>query len=454
MANKVKKGYPLKQVSVRLKLLEETPLYGAEPVNTPQKALELVAGFLGEMDREHFIVIPLDAKLRPLNFSVASIGTAHQSIVDSPTVFKEIFLSNGFAYLTAHNHPSGDPAPSMDDYRLTKKLMEQSEILGISYFDHVIIGAGGKRRFSFREEMGEAFSIQGLGKALEGMGDSSLFTFAAEGGIQIPVLEVDERGMVKPQKASVREKIRLFKGALAGQGENALETAHDIPQPLSPMEAWERDVLKSEKDSFLIYQLKGGEETRNFRFEGLKYLFRDDVAVDKGNYDFVYAAPLPKGKSLEDIYMEFNDDCPEDYTGSSLSVSDIVVLRQNGENRAFYTDSIGFTEIPHFFDKELTPKEFSRERMAYAAGNFFIALQKKPGGISYSAYDKSYNAVLEGVSERSGGTIKDALLADVLPVFGVKGWPMAVDYGCLMERAEKARETRGREVDLEQENSQ
>ena len=437
-ANKAKKGCPLKQVSVRLKLEEESPLYGAAPVNTPQRAVDLVAEFLGERDREHFIVVPLDAKLRPLNFSVASIGTASQCLVDSPTVFKGIFLSNGTSFLTLHNHPSGDPTPSLEDYRLTKRLMEQSEILGISYADHVVIGAGGKNRFSFREEMGEAFSIRGLGNVLERTENQANPAFAAERGFQLPVLEVDERGMARPQRTSVREKIRLFKSALADSRENPQEMPHDIPKALSPMEAWERDALESENEGFLIYQLKGGEETRDFRFEGLEYLFLEDIPVDKGNYDFVYAAPLAEGKSLEGIYAEFNDDCPEDYTGSSLSVSDIVVLRQNGENRAFYVDSVGFAEIPHFLDRERAPKALEDDRRAYAAGGFFISLQKKPEGVAYSAYDKGFKPVKGGVCGREGVSIKDALLKEVLPSLEIKGCSVPVDYGCVEKRAEAA----------------
>ena len=92
------------------------------------------------------------------------------------------------------------------------------------------------------------------------------------------------------------------------------------------------------KDTFSIYQLKGGDETRDLRFEPYDRLQAAGNVVDKENYALIYTAPLTPGTSLEDIYTRFNIDHPKDFKGHSLSVSDVVVLHQNGQDAAHYVD--------------------------------------------------------------------------------------------------------------------
>ena len=87
---------------------------------------------------------------------------------------------------------------------------------------------------------------------------------------------------------------------------------------------------EADKDTFSIYQLKQGDETRDFRFEPYDRLQAAGNVVDKANYELVYSAELTPGTSLEDIYTRFNIDHPKDFKGHSLSVSDVVVLHQIG----------------------------------------------------------------------------------------------------------------------------
>ena len=77
--------------------------------------------------------------------------------------------------------------------------------------------------------------------------------------------------------------------------------------------------------------------------------------VDKANYELVYSAELTPGTSLEDIYTRFNIDHPKDFKGHSLSVSDVVVLHQNGQDAAHYVDSFGYKEVPEFLQEQQTP---------------------------------------------------------------------------------------------------
>ena len=112
------------------------------------------------------------------------------------------------------------------------------------------------------------------------------------------------------------------------------------------------------EDSFSIYQLKGGDETLDYRFEPLDSIHRNGLSVDPANYELVYTAPLTERDSLESIYTRFNMDRPADFTGHSLSISDIVVLHQDGKDTAHYCDRFGFSQVPEFLQQrqpELTP---------------------------------------------------------------------------------------------------
>ena len=108
------------------------------------------------------------------------------------------------------------------------------------------------------------------------------------------------------------------------------------------------EVAALDKDTFSIYQLKRGDETRDFRFEPYDRLAATGRTADQANYDLIYTAELAPGTSLEDIYTRFNIDHPKDFKGHSLSVSDVVVLHQNGQDTAHYVDSSGYRQVPEF----------------------------------------------------------------------------------------------------------
>ena len=122
----------------------------------------------------------------------------------------------------------------------------------------------------------------------------------------------------------------------------------------------EAQLLYSSSDKYGIYQLKHNPELDHLRFEGTESLKRMGItkdnfdAIKPENYELIYVGNLSElqeqteGEMLEAIYEKFNIDHPEDYRGHSLSVSDIVVLHQNGENSAHFVDSFGFTGLPDF----------------------------------------------------------------------------------------------------------
>ena len=118
-----------------------------------------------------------------------------------------------------------------------------------------------------------------------------------------------------------------------------------------------------EQDSFSIYQIKSGDETRDYRFEPYDRLQAMGRSVDRANYDLVYNAPLDSKTTLEDIYRTFNIDHPADFKGHSLSVSDVVVLHQGGKDTAHYCDSFGFQQVPEFLrENPLRTAELSTEQ--------------------------------------------------------------------------------------------
>ena len=118
-----------------------------------------------------------------------------------------------------------------------------------------------------------------------------------------------------------------------------------------------------EQDSFSIYQIKSGDETRDYRFEPFDRLQATGHSVDRANYDLVYTAPLDSKTTLEDIYRTFNIDHPADFKGHSLSVSDVVVLHQGGKDTAHYCDSFGFQQVPEFLQENpLRTAELSTEQ--------------------------------------------------------------------------------------------
>ena len=119
-----------------------------------------------------------------------------------------------------------------------------------------------------------------------------------------------------------------------------------------------------EKDSFQIYQLKCGEDTRELQFESYDRLKESGQALNPDNYVKVYEAELTDGLSLENIYTRLNIDHPKDFYGHSLSVSDVVVLHKDGKDSAHYVDRFGYKEVPEFLKPEnyLKAAEISAEQ--------------------------------------------------------------------------------------------
>ena len=125
---------------------------------------------------------------------------------------------------------------------------------------------------------------------------------------------------------------------------------------LSEQADTEKLFLENPQDAFLIYQIRRGGELDAYRFMNYDYLQSKGVTPERGGYDAIYTGGfMDYGNArtnLDMIYQRFNVDHPADFKGHSLSVSDIVALKQNGVVSCHYVDSIGFRELPNFLKPE------------------------------------------------------------------------------------------------------
>ena len=171
-----------------------------------------------------------------------------------------------------------------------------------------------------------------------------------------------------PGKSRVDEMLAFAEKA---EREYAAEAAAYVQTPAAIVEQARAVQDRAAENSFSIYQLKGGNETLDYRFEPLDSIHRNGLSVKPENYELVYEAPLTEKDNLESIYTRFNVDRPADFTGHSLSVSDIVVLHQGGKDTAHYCDRAGFSEVPEFLQPAQKSREIT-ERIQTPRGSFYL----------------------------------------------------------------------------------
>lgn len=129
------------------------------------------------------------------------------------------------------------------------------------------------------------------------------------------------------------------------------ESAEKAAELITRMDAVvkEQKLLSGSEKQFGIYQITARDPEHDYRFMNLDFVKRHGMEVNCADYELVYTAPLTENDTLEAIYERFNIQRPADFTGHSLSVSDVVVLNDGGTVKAYYVDSIGFAELPDFF---------------------------------------------------------------------------------------------------------
>lgn len=136
----------------RFELVRERSEPYTAPIRTADKVAELARTLLPDDAREHFWTLLLDARNQLVGAVPISVGSLTASLVHPRESFRAAIAAASSAVLFVHNHPSGDPEPSREDNDLTRRLWEAGKVLGIRVLDHVIVGDGTTRYYSFADE--------------------------------------------------------------------------------------------------------------------------------------------------------------------------------------------------------------------------------------------------------------------------------------------------------------
>ena len=153
-------------------------------------------------------------------------------------------------------------------------------------------------------------------------------------GKQIYLVRTSLRPTIVTERAEIERGSDVFQIATAD-----LELEHSR----------EESLLQGSEKQFGIYQITARDPEHDYRFMGLDYVQKKGITVARADYDLIYTAPLTEKDTLDGIYERFNIQRPADFTGHSLSVSDVVVLNDGSTVKVYYVDSIGFAELPDFF---------------------------------------------------------------------------------------------------------
>ena len=150
-----------------------------------------------------------------------------------------------------------------------------------------------------------------------------------------------------------------------------------------------------EKDTYTIYQLKE-DVPRDYHFRGYRELTESGLSVTPDNYQKVYEGTLEPGMTLEGLWETFNLNHPEDFTGHSLSMSDIVVLKQDGAETAHYVDTIGYADVTEPF---LHPERAAEQTASYDEAAYhldqetYLYVQTSEDGYDYTLYDRQFQEI-------------------------------------------------------------
>ena len=169
-------------------------------------------------------------------------------------------------------------------------------------------------------------------------------------GLTVYVLHEDNTESMVFDPQEIMEHGGLF-GVDREEWEKSPQFHEKVMERQEHQQEREQAFLSQNRNCFAIYQVSR-DDPQNVRFMNLDWLESHDVSVDRSNYDLIYTAPLSESgtvpEQLEKLYQQFNLEKPVDFHSPSMSVSDIVAIKQDGKVSCHYCDSVGFTEIPGF----------------------------------------------------------------------------------------------------------
>ena len=170
-------------------------------------------------------------------------------------------------------------------------------------------------------------------------------------GLTVYVLHEDNTESMVFDPQEIMEHGGLF-GVDREEWEKSPQFHEKVMERQEHQQEREQAFLSQNRDCFAIYQVSS-DDPQNVRFMNLDWLKSHDISIDRSNYDLIYTAPLRESgtvpEQLEKLYQQFNLEKPVDFHSPSMSVSDIVAIKQDGKVSCHYCDSVGFTQIPGFF---------------------------------------------------------------------------------------------------------
>lgn len=238
----------------------------------------------------------------------------------------------------------------------------------------------------------------------------------------------------------VQERIEIERGNDSFQMDKeeldqmrALETQmQKYPQIHSLREA---KLLLGTENMYGIYQIAEERPGNAYEFMNLGVIESRGLQVKRADYVLVYSDRLFSEETLDSIYERFNLNHPDDFTGHSLSVSDVVVLNENGAVKAYFVDSISFKELPGFLQLEAT---LDRNELAYQLDDRYFAIQLATEGYDYSFYNSNYQLIDGGIIDNFNFSIDEAA-QDILKDKGLSEVnKISIDYESLREKTEIA----------------
>ena len=192
-------------------------------------------------------------------------------------------------------------------------------------------------------------------------------------GLNIYSLNKDGSRTLMNTEADIRAQEGIF--GIEGREWESYRVMEAVREENGEQEHLNEDLFfNSNQDSYAIYQIKDDSKGREYLFMGMEYLKKQGISAEYDDYQMVYSDVLAENETLDSLYEKFNIRRPLDFKGHSLSVSDVVALKKDGEISAHYVDSFGYTELPGFFFQ----REKSRDR-----GKEAEAGQTAPGGKIY-----------------------------------------------------------------------
>lgn len=136
---------------VNIRLVKEPSILSEIPITSSDIAVDVITKFMSDFDREVICVLNLTSDGKPISMNIAGVGTLDAALVSPRDVMKSSILSNAVAFIMFHCHPSGNPHPSREDAVTTQRMKEAGQVMQIQMLDHIIVGCGNSRTYSFRE---------------------------------------------------------------------------------------------------------------------------------------------------------------------------------------------------------------------------------------------------------------------------------------------------------------